>query len=125
MNKLIKILIIAGVLISFTSAQADWQRSPASDVDKEFISGNPGIRNGVPPTDNSCWMAAASNLLAGAGYGNGATIQARAEDIYFDFLVWQEAIDSTNTHGTRDGGWIDAGLTWWLGSANNVWPSNP
>ncbi|MBI9016790.1 MAG: hypothetical protein JEZ07_05955 [Phycisphaerae bacterium] len=42
-----------------------------------------------------------------------------------DFLVWQVATTASNPHGTRYGGWIDTGLTWWLSSANNVWPSNP
>ena len=101
------------------SAFADWQRSPASDVDKEFLW------NSVDPPspDNSCWIATAANMLAGAGYGNGATIQERAEDIYGDLIAWQT--DSGNTTGVADGGWTDAALTWWLGSSNNVWPSNP
>ena len=108
------------VLAAAEPLQADWQRTPASDVDKEFISGNGGIAPGVPPSDMSCWMAAASNMLAGAGYGIGATIQQRAEDIYLDMLVWRNSIDATNVHGTRDGGWMDNALNWWLASANNT-----
>ncbi|OXU14839.1 DUF7901 domain-containing protein [Sedimentisphaera salicampi] len=122
MKKLIFTIIIT---VLAASVFADWQRDPASDVDKEFISGNEGIDTGTPPTDNSCWMASASNLLAGAGYGSGATIQERAEDIYIDMLNWQATIDPSNTHGTQDGGWIDTALTWWLSSSHNVWPSNP
>lgn len=125
MGNAIRICVALTILLTVNPLWADWQRDPASDVDKEFISGNGGILPGVPGTDNTCWIAAASNMLAGAGYGNGATIQDRAEDIYLDFLVWQVALDPTNTHGARDGGWIDTALTWWLGSGNNVWPSNP
>jgi hypothetical protein len=126
MKQLITICtVVVMVLAAAEPLQADWQRTPASDVDKEFISGNGGIAAGVPPSDMSCWMAAASNMLAGAGYGNGATIQQRAEDIYLDMLVWRNSIDPTNTHGVRDGGWMDNALNWWLASANNTWPANP
>ena len=47
---------------------ADWQRSPAPDIDKEFIPLLPGLQPGIPAMDNSCWMGAAANQLAGAGY---------------------------------------------------------
>ncbi|TWT44253.1 hypothetical protein RAS1_06630 [Phycisphaerae bacterium RAS1] len=30
----------------------------------------------------TCFIATAANMLAGAGYGNGATVQARADAIY-------------------------------------------
>lgn len=120
------------VLIAAGQVLAEWQRSPAPDVDKEFISGNPGLQPGLPAVDNSCWLAAASNMLAGAGYGNGTTLQARAEDIYLDMLNWQASVDSTNTHGAANGGWISTAVSWWLGSANNLWdgthtgyPANP
>ncbi|AQQ70404.1 hypothetical protein SMSP2_00752 [Limihaloglobus sulfuriphilus] len=124
-NSIISIVIVVLLLISAGTSRADWMRDPASDVDKEFISGNEGIAPGTPPTDNSCWMAAASNMLAGAGYGNGATIQERAQDIYYDMLLWRKSLDPTDIHGTQDGGWMDNALNWWLGSPNNVWPSNP
>ena len=115
------------ILAIFTvSTFADWRRDPASDVDKEFLSGNEYLIIGVPPNpDNSCWLASASNMLAGAGYGTGGNVQERAEDIYVDLLRWQFSLDPLNVHGTADGGWIDTALTWWLGSANNTWPSNP
>jgi len=32
--------------------------------------------------DASCWLATAANMLAGAGYGNGTTVQNRANEIY-------------------------------------------
>ena len=62
MNK--SIIVCAIVVCLFGAANmvwADWQRTPASDVDKEFISGNPGLQPGVPSPDNSCWMAAATS----------------------------------------------------------------
>lgn len=122
MKKLITICLAAIIILAATEPlRADWQRSPAPDVDKEFISGNPGLQPGLLPQDNSCWMATASNMLAGTGYGNGTTLQVRAEDIYLDMLNWRVSIDPTNTHGVRDGGWVDNALNWWLGSANNLW----
>ena len=33
-------------------------------------------------SDASCWLATAANVLAGAGYGTGATVQVRADEIY-------------------------------------------
>ncbi|MBD3179475.1 MAG: hypothetical protein GF417_07605, partial [Candidatus Latescibacteria bacterium] len=56
---------------------AEWVKvAPDSltDVDKD------------PPGDMSCWLATASNMLAGAGYGDGITFQERAEDIYDELM---------------------------------------
>jgi len=75
------------------------------DVDKAFTANN-----------NSCWLATAANMLAGAGYGTGNTMQARANNIYNQL---------TAHYGTANGGWTDTALTWWLGSAHNIWPANP
>jgi hypothetical protein len=55
-------------------------------------------------------------MLAGAGYGNGATVQARADDIYQDMIA---------QFGVANSGWTDTALSWWLSSANNIWPANP
>ncbi len=79
--------------------------NPPADADKAVLAGN-----------NSCWLATAANMLAGAGYGTGASVQARADDIYADL---------TANFGTAAGGWADTALTWWLSSANNIWPANP
>lgn len=78
---------------------------PPPDADKTYPVG---------VTDDTCWLATAANILAGAGYGNGNTVQARAADIY------QQLIN----HFGYDGGWIDTAITWWLTSANNIWPNN-
>jgi len=37
---------------------------------------------GGPGSDLTCWLATAANMLAGAGYGEGSSVQARAEEIY-------------------------------------------
>ena len=79
--------------------------NPAPDVDKTSFSGN-----------NSCYLATASNMLAGAGYGNGTTVQARANNIYNTLI---------NQFGIANGGWTDAALSWWLSSTNNTWTTNP
>ncbi len=75
------------------------------------------------PNDNSCWLATAANMLAGAGYGSGTTMQARAQDIYQDLIAWKTS--SGNPTGVAQGGWPNAALQWWLASANNTWSSNP
>jgi len=94
------------ILMSLTMSHCVWMKMlPAPDADKTFLPGN-----------NTCWMATASNMLAGAGYGNGTTVQDRADDIYNDMIT---------QYGTADGGWIDVALSWWLGSGNNTWASNP
>ena len=111
------------LVLAAVPLHADWQRTPASDVDKEFISGNEGLVIGEPPDDMSCWLAAASNMLAAAGYsssgGTGNTIQERADEIYFDMITWQAATTLLNEHGVKYGGWMDNALNWWLGSSNN------
>lgn len=84
--------------------------NPPADVDK-------GPPPPPPPAyDNSCWMATASNMLAGAGYGTGSTVQDRAAEIYGEMVA---------QYGKANGGWTDAALQWWLSSTNNTWPNNP
>lgn len=98
--------LAAGVLVMFTACKY-MKMDPPPDVDKV---GGGGV-------DNSCWMATASNMLAGAGYGNGTTVQERADDIYADMVA---------NYGIANGGWTDAALSWWLGSTNNTWSAtNP
>ena len=110
MKNLIKMLsitlLMAGTVISLTSCNKYMKMDPPPDVDK---AGGGGI-------DNSCWMATASNMLAGAGYGNGSTVQDRADDIYADMVT---------NYGIANSGWADAALSWWLSSPNNTWTSNP
>jgi hypothetical protein len=69
--------------------------------------------------DNSCWMHTAANMLAAAGYGNGNTVQDRADDIFADMAANWTDCDSYL------GGWMDTALNWWLNSAHNTWTNNP
>ncbi len=92
------------ILLSFTSCTY-MKMSPPPDTDKAFLNNN-----------NSCYLATAANMLAGAGYGNGTTVQERAEDIYGTL---------TDHFGTQNSGWTDTALTWWLSSAHNTWSTNP
>lgn len=98
------VVICAGMFL--WSCNEYRKMNPPADADK------PG---GVG-TDNSCYLATAANMLAGAGYGDGTNLQARADDIYGDL---------TAQFGIANGGWTDVALSWWLGSANNTWTSNP
>ena len=100
------IILISAVLLLFTSCKY-MKMDPPPDVDK---AGGVG-------TDNSCWMATASNMLAGAGYGTGTDVQARADEIYSEMV---------SNYGIANGGWADVALSWWLSSANNTWSAtNP
>jgi hypothetical protein len=82
---------------------------PAPDSDKTLP---------VPHGDNSCWIHTASNMLAGAGYGNGSTVQDRATDIWNDMDPHYRL-----PNGNFNGGWPNTAIYWWLGSTNNTWAS--
>ncbi len=99
------LVVVAVVLIS--GCITYMKMNPPADSDKPLP---------VPLGDGSCWLHTASNILAGAGYGTGNTVQARADDIWADMNA---------QYGTANGGWIDAALEWWLASVNNTWTSNP
>ena len=106
------------IAIPFLIASCVYMKmGPPADADKAGVA-NPPIVN-----DNSCWMATAANMLAGAGYGTGASLQARAVDIYNDLVAWQTS--ATNPTGIANGGWTDTAISWWLSSANNIWLANP
>ena len=111
------LLLLISILLVFCTSCIYMKMDPPADVDKVPPAPPP------PDIDNTCWMATAANMLAGAGYGNGTTLQTRAVDIYNDLVTWQT--EPLNPTGKADGGWTDAALTWWLSSANNTWPSNP
>ena len=113
MKRTISFMGLATILIGLLfvmmagSCRPYMKMNPPADSDKPLP---------VPAGDYSCWMHAAANMLAGAGYGNGTTLQARADSIF-------SQMDAH--YGTANGGWIDAALQWWLASANNTWATNP
>ncbi len=64
--------VMLAVLAAPPLASADWQKMASPpDVDKDY-------------PNMTCWLAAAANMLAGAGYGTGDPNdpQARADAIY-------------------------------------------
>lgn len=97
------------VILLCANASANYIKMfPPPDVDKATW-GHTGTL--------SCWLATAANMLAGAGYGVGKSVQQRADDIYNDLVVH---------YGTANGGWTDTALTWWLNSVHNQWAdTNP
>jgi hypothetical protein len=96
---LIIISLSAGI-----SSYGKWLRiNPPPDVDKAAHGHNNTF---------TCWLATAANMLAGAGYGTGSTVQARADNIYSQ-LVTQFT--------TKASGWTDVAVSWWLQSSNNLW----
>lgn len=106
---IVLVAAVLAVLVFPGLAFADWQKmDPPPDADKP----------GDGSRSNTCYQATAANMLAAAGYGDGDTVQERAEEIY-DEIFAQDG----NPLG---GGWIDTALTWWLGSSDNTWAgSNP
>ncbi len=86
------LFLIPALFILFSSC-GYWKMDPPPDADKPFLTNN-----------NTCYLATAANMLAGAGYGTGTTVQARADDIYNDL---------TSQFGTTQGGWTDAAISWW------------
>jgi len=100
-------VFLLSIAVSCTPVIPYMAMNPPPDSDKPFP---------VPAGDNSCWMHTAANVLAGAGYGNGTTVQDRADDIFADL---------DTQYGVAYGGWADSAITWWLASANNTWTSNP
>jgi len=103
-----RIALLVAFLAVLTSGCAPFMKmNPPADSDKPLP---------VPTGDGSCWLHTAANMLAGAGYGTGTTVQTRADDIFADMNA---------NYGTANGGWVDAALQWWLGTANNTWTTNP
>ena len=97
------VTIFLCVLLISSLSQADYMRlDPPPDVDKKAH----GHYN-----TQTCWLATAANMLAGAGYDTGVTVQARADNIY-NQLVAQ--------YGTATPGWTDVAAKWWLQSAHNT-----
>lgn len=84
-RRLLKAMLM--VVIVFLSSCTYMKMNQPPDVDKAFLAGN-----------NSCWQATAASMLAGAGYGDGATVQARADDIYGELI---------GHYGTGPTGWTD------------------
>lgn len=105
--RIFSLLVAILLVVSCAPTPPYMKMDPPPDVDK----GPP-----PPPGDNSCWLATASNMLAGAGYGTGDTVQARADEIYGEMVA---------QYGTANTGWTDTALTWWLSSNLNTWPNNP
>ncbi len=79
MQRTILISLIVLGSVSLAMAQDIYTKPGIPDVDKPDRN-----KDGVWPdaNDNSCWIATASNLLAAAGYGQGATAQQRGDYVY-------------------------------------------
>lgn len=102
--KILPLVVVAAVVAILASpalASADWQKilSPP-DADKP----------GDTSRNVTCWQATAANMLAGAGYGDGTTVQQRAQDIYDELFA---------NYGNKRG-WTDTAIKWWLRSAHNT-----
>jgi len=114
--KIVFHLLFISTLLVFCTSCFYMKMDPPPDVDKGAPAPTAPCNPGEAIVDNSCWLATASNMLAGAGYGSGSSAQDRAEEIYDEMVA---------NYGKRCGGWTDAALSWWFSSANNTWASNP
>jgi len=103
---LFQVLVLAIVLVvGVQNVSADFLLlDPPADVDKQSRDNN-----------HSCWLATAANMLAGAGYGHGSTVQERAESIYAELIAH---------FGIELPGWPKTAIDWWLEYRNNR-PQNP
>lgn len=98
--------VVAAVLLMMSAVSlGDYLKmGPPPDVDKA------DHLHGAKPT---CWVAAGSNLLAAAGYGDGNNVQERADDIY-DEICYNKLCDC------NDSGWDDTAIQKWLQSGFNT-----
>ena len=102
------LVLFGTILLLQVPVGADWLKwNNPPDADK-YDHGHTS-----PNYTPTCWVAAASNMLAGAGYGDGNTVQERADDIY-DELCYG-GVDC------NDPGWADTALRAWLRSDDNKW----
>jgi len=74
---------------------------PVPDADKPGVAGG----NQAPGLDQSCWLAAAANILAGAGWGPNANPQINANNIYSHL---------TGHFSTGQPGNAGLAANWWL-----------
>jgi hypothetical protein len=102
-------LCLAAMLATSSVSLGDYLKmNPPPDIDKEEYTF---------PNGKSCWVAAASNMLAGAGYGDGNSVQERADDIYRELCGHLVDCDV--------GGWEDTAINTWRYSNFNNCPNNP
>jgi len=103
MNAIVKICVVGLLCLTLSGAAF------AYDV---YVGGIPDVdKAGVPPGppnpgDQSCWQAAAANLLAAGGWGlQGNNAQANANAIYGHM---------TNHFGIANQGNVELAIGWWL-----------
>ena len=90
-HKRIATIMVVGFFLAFVAAPA-----AANDNYDVYKDGVPDVNKYV--VDNSCWLATASNVLGGAGWGD-------AYDIYDDLI---------DEFGTANGGHAHAAAKWWV-----------
>ena len=104
---LILIILLIAIVSGKCSGQVPWLKmNPPPDVNS---------------TSGTSWLAVAANMLAGAGYGHGLTVQDRAGEIFSNLV----GHFGTSGGSMAPGGFVHTALIWWLNSSYNVWPENP
>lgn len=87
---LTSLLVLAALTVSASAQPWDVYKEGVPDVDKPN------------PADNSCWMAAAANVLGAGGWGDAGTIYSSMLNHFVD--------------GNDDplAGWSSVAINWWL-----------
>jgi len=107
-------LLAAAVMLAATGAAwgAAYNVGPVNSTDATAV---PDVnKNPFPPAadDYGCWAAAASDVLAAAGWGTGGNAAARAANIYQDFINhFKVNPGDTYIKATGDGA---SAVKWWV-----------
>ena len=95
-------------------AQVQYDVDPKLSQDGTFV---PDVDKAGGPADQSCWLAAAANILGAAGWGQGLNAQAKAVNIYNNDLMPHFGNGALL-------GWSSVAVNWWL--LNNGYnPNSP
>lgn len=107
MCRLFSAVSVSMVVLAVLAAPMAAQQLPLT-YSKLSIDGTPipDVNKPVPgPTDNSCWLASAANILGAAGYGISGSAQLNAQSIYSQLRA---------AYGTAAGGAPDQAISFWL-----------
>ena len=103
------VLVMAAALTAPALGQAvkpydvyKWSQPEADQVEVPDVNKNPAV---LAP-DNSCWLAVASNILAGAGWGLAVNTPQQNADAIYGHL--------TTHFGTAAPGYAERATNWWL-----------
>jgi hypothetical protein len=104
--------LAAVLVVALAAAAQAYDVGPVTSTDATAV---PDVnKNPWPPANNDmgCWAAAASNVLGAAGWGKGASAQAKADNIYQD-LINQFKVNGVDTY-LQCTGCAGPAAKWWV-----------